>query len=132
MLRKLAVALIATSMLAAPTFAADATKSTSSTPAAPVAAPAKTNATAPASGTAATPAVKTVKAEKNVKAVKTAVRSHRHHSHRWYVAHRGKHAHVMTAKASHPVKHVGAVKSEKPGTHEVKTNKVPASKHSQS
>jgi hypothetical protein len=131
MLRKLAVALIATSMLAAPAFAADASKSTTSTPTAPIAAPAK--ADAPASGTTATPAVKTVKAEKSAKTVKVATRSHRRHSHRWYVAHHGKHpVHVMTAKVSHPVKHTQTAKRGKSTVHEVKANKAPASKPSQS
>jgi hypothetical protein len=131
MLRKLAVALIATTMLAAPTFAADVAKSTSTAPAAPVAAPARTDATAPATST--TPAVKTVKAGKNVKSVKVATRSHRRHSHAWYVAHRGKHpTPVATAKVSHPLKHAQATKSQKSRVHEVKSNKLPASKPSQS
>jgi hypothetical protein len=70
MLRKIAVALIATSMFAAPALAADAVKTTS--PAA-----VQTNA-ASKPAVKATEAVKTVK---TVKAVKTATRYHRHRLH---------------------------------------------------
>jgi hypothetical protein len=49
------------------------------------------------------------------------------------VAHRGKHqAPAVTAKVSHPVKHAQATNAEKKGVHEVKSNKVPVSKPSQS
>jgi hypothetical protein len=116
MLRKFAIALFATTVLAGPVLAADAVKPT--TPKAPVAttsttAPAKTDAGTPATngvktgkdikfnppvtpdtktvkpGTAGAVAtdVKTIKAEKNLKIAKVVSPSHRHHSHAWYVAH---------------------------------------------
>lgn len=130
MLRKIAVALIATTVLAAPAFAADATNAAKSASPAPAVSTAPADTATPTASTAgkiATSTVKTVKTD--TKGAKVATRSHRYHSHRWYVAHRGKHpAHVMTAKVSHSVKHAKATPGQKPKVHEVKTNKAPASK----
>jgi hypothetical protein len=96
MFRKIAVALIATSMFVAPALAAETAK-TAPAPAAP---------TATVKSEAAKPAVKTIKAVKSVKVVKT----HRHVRH--VVRHRGH------------VKHVIAKAKAKPGHRMVRTKKV--------
>ena len=80
MMRKFAVALIATTMLVAPALAADAVKST---PAAPVAA-------ATTAAPTATPAPSTV--TKTDKSLKTFKVSHRHHVRHMTVAKNGKHS----------------------------------------
>jgi hypothetical protein len=127
MLRKIAVAVIATTMLVAPALAADAAKS----------APAITKTDVVATPTVKTDKpvktdkdVKTVKADKDVKIVKTvAVTSHRHHRHHWVMArHHQYKGHVMTAKISKPVKHAHVIKTVKRVTNVVKTSKAPASK----
>jgi len=80
------------------------------------------------SGAAPAAQVATVKGDKDNTTVKVATRHHRHHSHHWYMVHRG--SHMMTAKASTPVKPADVHKARKEDTHEVKTNKVPSNKPS--
>ena len=109
MMRKFAVALIATTMLVAPALAADAVKSTP----APV-----TAATTAAPAAASKTEIKTVtkhvtkhlaKTDKHLKTVKVA---HRHSVHHMTFAKNGKHpSHVVSAKVTKPVK---AVKRRRP------------------
>jgi hypothetical protein len=98
MIRKFAVALIATTMLVAPAFAADAVKSTS---AAPVAA-ASTPAVTPAAKVTTKTAIKT--STKHL--TKTAIKTDKHLK-TFKVAHRHP-LHVKIAKVSKPVKTVTA------------------------
>jgi len=105
MMRKFAVALIATTMLAAPALAADAVKSTpaagaaAATTAAPTVTAGAKSETKPVSGTV-------TKTDKHLKAIKVA---HRHHVRHPAVAKNGGHSsQVKTAKVSEPVKAVAA------------------------
>jgi hypothetical protein len=100
MMRKFAVALIATTMLVAPALAADAVKST---PAAPVAATTAAPAVTPNTKTATKTVTKTDKTLKTIKV------SHRHPVRHMTIANNGKHwSHVKTAKISKPSKTVTA------------------------
>ena len=109
MIRKFAVALIATTMLVAPALAADAVKST---PAAPVAA-ATTTAVTPVSKDATKTVTKTATKTEHRKTIKVAHR----HGHYLMVAHNGKHSsHVKTAKVTKPVKTVMARPAASPVT----------------
>src|SRR5882672_2818215 len=95
MMRKFAVALIATTMLVAPALAADAVKST---PAVPVAA-------ATTAAPTVTPAPETKAVTKTVTKTETVKVAHRHHVGHLAFAKNGKHSsHVKTAKISKPVK----------------------------
>jgi hypothetical protein len=125
MLRKIAVALIATTIAAAPAFAADSAKT------APATTKSDTTTVAPAAGKgdsatkadatkSDTKAVKTIKPAGDVKSLKT-VTNHRHHRHHVMARH-GKPSGDV-AKVSKPVE--PAKTSKKPGTDEVKTNKAP-------
>ena len=96
MLRKFAVALIATTVLAAPALAADPAKSTAAG-----AAPATPAATATTSGKSDKADVKTIKSDKSAKKVKV---SHRHNAHHVVTAKNHKHpAATKTARATKPV-----------------------------
>jgi hypothetical protein len=101
MMRKFAVALIATTMLVAPALAADAVKST---PAAAATTAAPTDTSAAKSDT------KTVtKPDKHLKTVKAA---HRHHMRHVTVAKNDKHSsHVKAVKAPEPVNPAATVGS---------------------
>jgi hypothetical protein len=105
MMRRFAVALIATTMLVAPALAADAVKST---PAAPVAA-------ATTAAPTVTSAPKDVsKTDKHLKTIKVA---HRHPVRHMTFAKNGKHpSHVMAANVSKPVKTVKATPAASPAT----------------
>jgi hypothetical protein len=120
MMRKFAVALIATTMLVAPALAADAVKST---PAAPVAA-------ASTAAPTVTPARKDVskavtKTDKHLKTVKVAHR----HAHHTTFAKNGKHpSHVKTAKVTKPVNAVTAAPAASTPTPVASTASQPAVK----
>ncbi len=106
MLRKLAVALVATTMAMAPALAADAAK----TGPAPAVSPAKTDAA---------PAVKTVKAVKYVKIVKhhrRHVRHHRHHR-RHYAARTWSNGAKPFAMGWSSPRHVKVINARKPYKH---------------
>jgi hypothetical protein len=107
MMRKFAIALIATTMLVAPALAADAVKST---PAAPVAA---ASTAAPTVTSDPKTDTKTVtKTDKNLKTFKV---SHRHPVRHMTVAKNFKHSsHVKTVKMSKPVKTVTATPAASP------------------
>ena len=109
MMRKFAVALIATTMLAAPALAADAVKSTpaagaaAATTAAPTVTAGAKSETKPVSGTV-------TKTDKHLKTIKVA---HRHHVRHPAVAKNGGHSsQVKTAKVSEPVKSVTATPAD--------------------
>jgi hypothetical protein len=115
MLRKIAVALIATSMLAAPVLAADAVKTTPAT------------ATHAAVDSKANAAVKPAPIVKAPKSGKLALRHHRLHRHHAYVAKHARPRIHMTAVKT--VKSVGHAKVIKATTNRVvKSKRVPASK----
>jgi hypothetical protein len=150
MMRKFAVALIATTVLAAPALAADPArpspdaKSSPTTTTAPSGADAagkadsagKAGATSQTgvagskadkgSGTAGAADVKTIKPDQELKNLKADTRTHPHHSKHWYMVHGGHSHHVMAAAVSNPAKGAGAQKGK--DTHEVKTNKTTPSK----
>jgi hypothetical protein len=122
MIRKFAIALIATTMLVAPALAADAVKSTPApVAAATTAAPAVTTKTE--IKTATKHATKHLaKTDKHLKTVKVA---HRHSVHHMTFAKSGKHpSHVVSAKVSKPAKAVKATPAASPATwFQVKTDK---------
>jgi hypothetical protein len=105
MIRKFAVALIATTMLVAPALAADAVKSS---PMAPVTA-ATTTAAAPAA--TAAPAVTPASKDATKTVIKTATKTE--HRKTIKVAHRNGH-HLMVAKSHQPASHAKTVKVSKP------------------
>jgi hypothetical protein len=126
MMRKFAVALIATTMLVAPALAADAVKSTPAPVAATTAAPAVTPAPKTEIKTATKHATKHLaKTDKHLKTIKVA---HRHSVHHMTFAKNGKHpSHLASAKVSKPVKAVKAAPAASPTTWfpwtQVKTDK---------
>ena len=109
MMRKFAVALIATTMLVAPALAADAVKPTPAAPVAAVTTATPTVTPAPQTKTVTTSATKTdIKTDKHLKTLKVA----HHRAHQMTFAENGKHVgHVKTAKVSKPVKFVTATPS---------------------
>jgi hypothetical protein len=116
MIRKFAIALIATTMLVAPALAADAVKST---PAAPVAA--ATTTTAPAVTPASKDATKNVAKTITKTATKTEHRktikvAHRHVHHLMVAKSHTSASHVKTAKVTKPVKTVMARPAASPVT----------------
>jgi hypothetical protein len=113
MMRKFAIALIATTMLVAPALAADAGKSTQGAPvaAAITTAPASKHVTKTVSKTK-TATKRVAKTEKHGKTFKVAHR----HAHHMTVAKNGHSGHVKTAKVSKPVKIVTATPAPAPMT----------------
>jgi hypothetical protein len=143
MLRKFAVAMIATTMLAAPALAAEK----AAAPVGSAATPPASTASKTDAGTAPAAEVKTVKGEAKAtdksagaanatsatdKTVKTAVHQ-RKHSHHWYIVHRGRHpGHVLAGKDSTPVKHVSVPRPhQQTGQQVVKSNKDASGKATQ-
>jgi hypothetical protein len=122
MLRKFAVAMIATTMLAAPALAAEK-------PAVPAGSAATPPASTASKTDAGNPSANPVNSGKTVK---TAVH-HRKHSYHWYLVHRGRHpGGTLAGKESKPVKHVSVHRPhQETGQQVVKTNKDASGKATQ-